>query len=136
METFLSYTKDAARYQKKIIYNSGVESSIGYFEPSSTFAHRVQLMFAPYGLPFIPLELVGTDAGGIVSSFSWTKDRNNPGGMLHIDLQPDSSAIQDMVDILNKISGNLYSKLWGALGVDLEDLFKPMTLCQLWITNS
>ena len=133
METFLTYGKDSLKYQKKIIFNAGIESSIGYFDPQTTFAHKVQLLFAPFGLPFIPLEIIGTDASNIVSSFTWTKDRTNPGGLFSVELQPDSSAVKDMVDIINKISGNLYSKIWGTLGVDLEDLFKPMTLCQLWI---
>jgi hypothetical protein len=133
METIKSYTKEAAKYQKKIVFNAGIEAAKEYFDQQSAYSHKIQLLFAPYGLPWVPLEIVGTDAGKIISSFHWTKDRSNPGGMLSIEIQPDSSAIDDMVKILNKYSGNLYSKIWGALGVDLEDLFKPMTLCQLWI---
>ena len=136
MDSILSYIKSPLSFSnvgKKVIFNAAVESYREYIEPTKVYTHKIQLLFAPYGLPFIPLEIVGTDAGTIISSFSWTKDRSNPGGMLSLELQPDSRIIEDMVKILNKISGNLYSKIWGTLGVDLEDLFKPMTLCQFWI---
>jgi hypothetical protein len=63
------------------------------------------------------------------------KDRNNPGGFVQFEITPSTEVIQKMVDILNKVTGNLYSKIWGELGADLEDLFKPMTLCQLWING-
>lgn len=119
--------------QKKIIFNAGVESSINYAEPSSEYSPRIQLLFSPFGVPFIPIEIVGTKASNIVRSLNWTKDRNNPGGLFQATITPDTSVIQDIVDTLNKVSGNLYSKIWGELGVDLEDLFKPMTLTQLWL---
>ena len=133
METIIQYAQSAAKYQKKIVFNAGVEAFRQYAEPQSAYSHRIQLLFSPYGLPAVPLEIIGTDAGNIVSSFQWTKDRSNPGGILSIELTPNPAVIDDFVAILNKISGNLYSKIWGQLGVDLEDLFKPMTLCQLWI---
>jgi len=120
---------------KKIIYNAGVEASIEYSNPKKNYVNTISLLFSPYGLPFIPLELVGSDVGTLIQSMTWTKDRNNPGGVCAIEIVPDSKIIQKMVDILNKFSMNLYSKIWGSLGVDLEDLFKPMTLCQLWING-
>lgn len=118
---------------RKIIFNAGVEASLEYAEPQQIKAPRIQLLFSPFGLPFVPLEIVGTGVGKIISSLSWYKDRSNPGGMLTLEIAPDPKTIQDMVNILNKFSGNLYSKIWGELGVDLQDLFKPKTLCQLWI---
>lgn len=135
-QNIVSYSKDMINNPgniRKIVFNAGIESSLEYAEPQRNKAPKIQLLFSPFGLPFIPLEIVGSDVGKIISNFSWTKDRTNPGGICNITITPDSKLIQDMVNLLNKFSGNLYSRLWGELGVDLEDLFKPMTLCQLWI---
>ena len=118
---------------RKIIFNAGVESSLEYSNPVKNRVPRIQLVFSPFGLPFVPIEIIGSNVGDIVKSLDWRKDRNNAGGMLSFTLTPSTAVIQQIVDILNKYSGNYYSKLWGALGVDLEDLFKPMTLCQLWM---
>lgn len=118
---------------KKIIFNAGYEAANAYAEPNSSIAPKIQLLFSPYGLPFIPIEILGTNINKIINNFKWTKDRNNPGGILQFTLSPDRKLIDDIVKVLNTISNNLYSMIWGELGVDLEDLFKPMTLCQLWI---
>lgn len=118
---------------KKIIFNSGVEASINYAEPNTHSSPNIALLFSPFGLPFVPIEIVGTNANKIITGLQWTKDRNNPGGVLQCTLTPDSSIIEDIVKIIDKFSLNLYSTIWGELGVNLEDLFKPMTLCQLWI---
>jgi hypothetical protein len=136
MDSIYTYSKDSFKNPsdlRKMIFNAGLESSLNYIEPKSNVSHKVKLLFSPFGLPFIPLEIVGSDVGKIVSNLSWTKDRTNPGGFLSISITPDSRMINKMVEILNKLSKNYYSKIWGSLGVDLEDLFKPMTLCQLWI---
>jgi hypothetical protein len=118
---------------KKIVFNAGYEANLEYAEPKSTISPKIQLLFSPFGLPFVPIEIIGTNVNKILSNLQWTKDRTNPGGILQFTITPDSRIIQDIVDIINKFSFNLYSKIWGELGVDLEDLFKPMTLCQLWI---
>jgi len=123
----------AASGDKKIVFNAGYEASLEYAEPKTVITPKIQLLFSPYGLPFVPIEIIGTNINKILTNFQWTKDRTNPGGMLQFTIVPDSRTIQDIVDILNKFSFNFYSKIWGELGVDLEDLFKPMTLCQLWI---
>jgi hypothetical protein len=126
---------DISTLKKKIIFNAGVEASLEYAEGKNTFYPEVSLLFSPFGLPFIPIEIIGTNASQIVSNLVSTKDRDNPGGILSFDITPDKETIRNIVDIINKISGNLYSKIWGELGVDLEDLFKPMTFCQLWINS-
>lgn len=118
---------------KKIVFNAGVEASIEYADFKTNKVPEIQLLFSPFGLPFVPIEILGTNVNNIISNLSWVKDRDNPGGILSFDVVPDAKVISDIVDIINKFSGNLYSKIWGELGVDLEDLFKPMTLCQLWI---
>jgi len=118
---------------KKIIFNAGYEASMEYANPRNHVVPKIQLLFSPFGLPFVPIEIIGTDINKIITNFQWTKDRTNPGGILSFTLTPDNRVIADIVRLLNKFSFNLYSKIWGELGVDLEDLFKPMTLCQLWI---
>jgi hypothetical protein len=136
MENVYNYSKDSFKNPsdlRKLIFNAGVESGLNYAEPITNVSHKIKLLFSPFGLPFIPLEIVGTDIGKVITSLSWTKDRNNPGGICGIQITPDSVTMSSLIDILNKISGNLYSKIWGKLGVEFEDLFKPMTLCQLWI---
>jgi hypothetical protein len=128
-------SKDTLTYKKKIVFNAGAEATIDYFQNKRNFAPEIQLLFSPFGLPFVPIEVLGTNANKIISSLNWTKDRNNPGGMLSLEIVPDADIIKKIVSIINKFSFNLYSKIWGELGVDLEDLFKPMTLCQLWING-
>jgi hypothetical protein len=134
VETVISYAKSAAKYQKKIIFNAGVESSIRYIEPSSNYVPKVTLLFSPFGLPFVPLEIIGSNLKDIISGMEWTKDRTNPGGMLTMTITPDDTVINEIIQIIKKLpGGNKFSKLWSALGFSLEDLFKPMALCQLWI---
>lgn len=121
--------------KKKIVFNAGAEASIEYAEQKNNFVPEIQLLFSPFGLPFVPIEIVGSNTNKIISSLAWTKDRNNPGGVLSVDFAPDAETVKEIVDIINLITGNLYSQIWGELGVEIEDLFKPMTLCQLWING-
>ena len=135
----MSYTSlksektDFGSGKKKIIFNAGSEAVSEYGENRKNFSPSIQLLFSPFGLPFVPIEIIGTNLNEIISNMVWTKDRNNSGGILQIEIVPDATTIKKIVDVINKYSKNLYSKIWGELGVDLEDLFKPMTLCQLWI---
>ena len=135
MNSILENQKDFLTYKKKIIFNAGVESVIEYADNKRNFVPQIQLLFSPFGLPFVPIEIVGTNANKIIKSLAWTKDRDNPGGILAVEFVPDAAMIKQMIDIINKYTGNLYSRIWGSLGVELEDLFKPMTLCQLWING-
>jgi len=129
------FSQNTLTYQKKIIFTAGVEAGLEYANPTDTFVPRIQLLFSPFGLPFVPIEILGTDVNKIISNFIWTKDRDNPAGILTFEITPDAMVIQSIVNMINKFSGNIYSKIWGDLGVDLEDLFKPFTLCQLWING-
>ena len=122
-------------HKKKIIFNAGAETMMEYFDPKSNFVPEIQLLFSPFGLPFVPIEIVGSNTNKIISALSWTKDRNNPGGTLSVTFVPDAAVVKEIVDIINMITGNLYSVIWGELGVEIEDLFKPMTLMQLWING-
>jgi hypothetical protein len=119
--------------EKKIIFNAGYESSMEYANPRKNISPKIQLLFSPFGLPFVPIEIISNDVNKILTNFNWTKDRTNPGGILSFSIAPNTQILKDIVSTLNKYSFNLYSKIWGSLGVDFEDLFKPMTLCQLWI---
>lgn len=127
--------KDVLKYKKKIIFNAGYEATLEYAEMPKNVSPSIQLLFSPFGLPFVPIEIISSDVNQIITSMTWTKDRTNPGGVFAAELVPDGATIKKIVDIINKYSKNLYSKIWGELGVDLEDLFKPMTLCQLWING-
>jgi len=127
--------RGALSFKKKIIFNAGVESSIAYSDSQDAFVPQIQLLFSPFGLPFVPIEIIGNDVNNIIQNMSWRKDRNNPGGIFQASITPDQSTIQRIVDTINKYSHNLYSRIWGELGVDLEDLFKVRTLCQLWING-
>ena len=118
--------------KKKIIFNAGAESAIDYAEPQKNRVPNIQLLFSPFGVPFVPIEILGTDIYSIIQTLDYQKDRSNPGGILSFSICPSTEAIDNIVAVLNKVSGNLYSKIWGELGVDIEDLFKPMTLCQYW----
>lgn len=134
MDSVLSYSKDAASFQKKIIFNAGWESSLDYANPKSSYSPKVSLLFSPFGLPFVPMEILGSQVGSIIKSIHWTKDRNNPGGVLSAIIAPNVNTVKDIFKIISAIpGGNLYTKIWDGIGYDLEDLFKPMTLCQLWI---
>jgi hypothetical protein len=136
MTTSVTYgDKPPILNQKKTVFNAGVEASLEYIEPSKSYSPQVKLLFSPFGVPFIPLEILGTDVGSIIRNMNWNKDRNNPGGILQLDITPSTQVIESIVNILNKVTGNLYSSIWGELGVDLEDLFKPMTVCQLWVND-
>jgi hypothetical protein len=126
---------DIITQNKKLIFNAGVEAALEYANRDNTFTPQVQLLFSPYGLPYVPVEFIGTAASRVISNLSWSKDRNNPGGLLTVEITPDEKTIKNIVHLINTVSGNLYSLIWGELGVDLEDLFKPMTLCYLWING-
>jgi hypothetical protein len=134
MENIVSYTKEAAKFQRKTIFNAGVESSKDYVDPQQNYVPKVQLLVSPFGLPFMPIEIIGSNAGSIIKSLSWSKDRSNPGGALSLTISPNPDMIRDIFEILKSLpGGSFYSKIWNELGFDLEDLFKPKTLCQLWI---
>lgn len=134
MENIISYADSATKFQKKIIFNAGVESSIRYYEPEQEYCPKIQILISPFGLPFIPIEIVGTDVGKILTTMKFDGDRNNPGGLLTFTLAPDDTMIKEIYEVLRKFpTAGLYSKIWNTLGFNLEDLFKPMALCQLWI---
>jgi hypothetical protein len=137
METSFSenYWQSIFNLRKKIVFNAGAEAVIEYADPKNNFVPEMQLLFSPFGLPFVPIEIIGSSTNKIITSLQWTKDRDNPGGMLNVIFSPDPTAVKEMVDIINLMTGNLYSMIWGELGVEIEDLFKPMTLCQLWING-
>jgi hypothetical protein len=115
---------------KKILYNAGYEAIQEYRNRSNIKkkSPKVKLVVAPFATPFIPLELVSQDLGGIIQSCTWAKSRSNAGGAVQVTLAGDNRAIQGLGIMLSKP----LEALWKSVGPDLRDLFKPMTLCQLW----
>jgi hypothetical protein len=128
-------TSDVLSYKKKIVFNAGAESILEYYGAKKSTSPNIQFLFSPFGLPFVPIEIAGSNVSNIIKSFSWTKDRNNPGGVGSVVFAPDANVVKEIVRIIDKYTGNSYSQIWGGIGVDLEDLFKPRTLCQLWING-
>jgi hypothetical protein len=128
-----SVSSETLKYKKKVIFNAGAEASMEYAMPQTNKVPQIQLLFSPFGVPFVPIEILGTNVASIIQNMEWVKDRSNPGGILSVDLAPSPEVIMDIVKILDKVTGNIYSKIWSELGVSMEDLFKPMTLCQLWM---
>ena len=120
---------------KKLVFNAGAEASLEYAEPSTRVQMRIELLVSPFGIPFVPIEIMGTNLNKVLSSLSWIKDRNNPGGVLAFELVPDNYLMEQIAEIINKYSLGLYSKIWNELGPDIENFFKPMTLIQLWING-
>ena len=134
MDSIISYAQQSASYQKKIIFNAGIESSIDYSDPKTQYVPKIGLLFSPFGLPFVPIEVLGSNVGSIITQLSWSKDRNNPGGSLAFEITPNIATIQDIFNIISKVpGGSVYTEIWKDMGYDFEDLFKPMSLCQLWI---
>ena len=118
---------------KEIIYNAGIESTIEYADKDKVRkkSPRISLNIAPFNLPFIPVEIVSTDVGGIIQSLSFVKSRSTAGGSASVTIINDR-------DLINSISIPVaglekLKVLWADTGVDFRDLFKPMALCQIWV---
>ena len=111
MDTIFSdqHWNSIVQHKKKIVFNAGGEAMVEYVEPKSNFVPEIQLLFSPFGWPFIPIEIIGSNTNKIISSLSWTKDRNNPGGVLALEFVPDAATVKEIVDIINLVSFNLYS---------------------------
>jgi len=90
---------------------------------------KIMLLVAPFGIPFVPIELVSEDMGGIIQSCEWMKSRSVPGGSVSITMAGDEKALRGLGFVLSKP----LEALWKHLGPDLRDLLKPRTLCQLWL---
>jgi hypothetical protein len=120
--------------KKKIIFNAGIESTIDYGEQKNVYKPEVSLLFSPFGLPFIPIDIIGTDTNEVIQSLIWSKDRNNPGGLLQVEFTPDKDTLlRIQKSVQDTPVADFFSKIWDSLGMNLEDLLKPMALCQLWI---
>ena len=115
---------------KKIICNAGVETMQEYLDRDKIKkkSPKVNLLVSPFATPFIPLEIVSQDMGGIIQSCTWMKSRSNAGGSVQVILAGDNDSITGMGLVISKP----LEALWKSLGPDLRDIFKPMTLCQMW----
>lgn len=120
---------------KKIIFNAGVEGTVEYLNSDTvtTRVPRVKLLVSPFGLPFVPLELIGSDLGGVIQQAQWVKSRSVPGGTLQLVLAGDTGAIERIIGIDQAM--NFLEKISGEFGPDFKDIFKPMALCQFWVNG-
>ncbi len=121
---FGEFTKDA-----KLMYIAGYEATKEYQEGSKvrTRAPHIKLIVNPHIPPFVPIEFVSSELGGLIETYSWNKSRNQSGGTWTTVLQADDKrAAQAMNEWPLKT-------LWRDLGISLKDILKPPMLAQLWI---
>lgn len=113
------------------MYVAGVEASKEYSDTSyvKKSAPKIRLLVSPFLLPLLPLELVSEDFGGIIQSTSSTKSRNQAHGSFTVVLAGDDSIIKENP----QWTGWPLSIIGDAAGISLRDLFKPMSLAQLWV---
>lgn len=116
---------------KHLVYNAGAETVKEYMSGDSVkkFTPTVKLLTAPFASPFIPIELVSQDLGGIIQSCQLVKSRCQAGGSVNIVIAGDNDAIQKLgLSVFKPLQS-----LWSTMGPDLRDIFKPMSYCQLWL---
>ena len=80
----MSYNSSILENNKKFIFNAGLESVFAYADNKTEYSPKISLIFSPFGLPFIPIEILGTGVNEVVTALSWSKDRNNPGGVCQV----------------------------------------------------
>ena len=123
---------EAFHPDKNFLYNAGVETTREYLDRGKIKkkAPKISLLISPFGMPFMPLEISSTDAGGLIQSLTFTKSRSVPAGNIQIQMAADPIAMRWVGD---KVHGYLKRLLWDKLiQPDLLDLFKPMTMVQVW----
>lgn len=114
----------------KPIYVAGIEAVKDYTEERSTIRKKVpkiRLLINPFFPPFLPIEFISEDFGGIITGANWTKSRSQANGSFTLELAADDTRFAD------KLTGWPLNKIWKSMGASLRDLFKPMTLGQLWM---
>lgn len=105
----------------KIIYNAGTQASYEYFTTSriKKSAPDVRLVFSPWFLPFVPVEILSQDVGGLIQTLTFQKSRSAPHGTVVLTMAADEEA-----------AAGLFSKF----GIrTIADILQPRTMCQLWV---
>lgn len=126
---FGEYTKDTT-----LMYIAGKETTDEYLEGPKVrkTSPKVKLLVNPYIPPFVPLEFLSTDMGGLIETYEWYKSRNQSHGTFSVVMQADDAAGTAGI---KWGAGTPLSDLWKGLGVSLEDILKPPILAQLWING-
>lgn len=92
-------------------------------------APRVRLLLNPFFPPFVPVEFVSEDYGGLIQSATWEKSRNQSHGTFVVTMAADDAAAT------SNLTGWPLNSIWRAMGASLRDIFKPMSLGQLWVNG-
>ncbi len=123
-EFFGQFTKDI-----KPMYNAGIETVKEYREATRvrTKAPRVRLLLNPFFPPFLPLEFISEDYGGLIQNATWEKSRSQSHGTFMVTMAADD------IGGTSSMTGWPLNSMWRAMGSSLKDVFKPMSLAQLWI---
>lgn len=110
-------------------YTAGIEAIKEYRRGGKVKAKapKIRLLVNPFILPFVPVEILSADIGGLIQDVSMVKSRSAAGGSFSVTLADDRERIR---------SGPVGFLLRG-FGVDngfeLLDLFKPMSLAYLYL---
>lgn len=113
---------------KILLYNAGVEAVGEYQEGVRVRADapKIILEISPFIPPFIPIEFISEDVGGIVVNCNWSKSRSAPGGSFTVTLAADDERIKQSMGATMKITAQDFS---------LRDFFKPQTMAKLWFNG-
>ncbi len=112
----------------QLMYLAGLEAVKAYQEGVrvTRIAPKVKLLISPFVPPFVPIEFLSTDVGGIIETYTWDKSRNQSHGNFSVVMQADDKAVLGA-------AGWPLTDLWRAMGESLEDILKPPVLAQLWV---
>lgn len=112
------------------VFNAGLMSTIDYFDQNIVVkraAPRIKLKISPFIPPFLPIELVSQDLGGIIQSCTHVKSRSAPGGEFNISFAADDKAFVTSIPEIAFLQA-----LWSVMGASARDIMKPMAYAQLW----
>lgn len=118
----------AFKPDQHIIYTAGIETMRDYKEGNVRHrAPKIKLVVNPFFLPFVPVEILGKDLGGLILSCLMSKSRSEPGGEWTVVMACDSERIQ------SSGLGALLLAGTGGRKLDIQDLFQMETLCYLYM---
>lgn len=125
MAEFFGQFRDGA----KPLYVAGFEAIREYREGLKvrTKAPKVRLVLSPFIPPFIPIEILSADFGGLIQSASWRKSRSQSHGTFSVTLAADDNYNTGIR------MGGTFHETWKLMGGSLKDIFRPMALAQLWV---
>jgi len=116
------------------IYNAGSITAKEYLNERKVRIKTPSISFyiAPWGFPFMPIEIASENLGHLVQSYSFFKSRTMPGGQATITIVGDENTNRFIGDLFKTKKPKHLDNLWSSLGMDLRELFKPMSYCQIW----